>query len=119
MWLVLIGGISNFLAIAANGGYMPVSPETLAAMGRVPKTDYSNSAPREVVNLAPLTDVFAMPTWVPLANVFSVGDLLIGVGAAIAVVAAMHGRGPVYAHPRTRVGASPNRSEPGTQPALG
>ncbi len=30
-----------------------------------------------------------------MANIFSVGDVLIGVGVAIAVVAAMHGRGPV------------------------
>ena len=35
-----------------------------------------------------------MPAWLPVANVFSVGDILIGVGAAIAIVAAMHGRGP-------------------------
>ena len=42
----------------------------------------------------PLTDLFAMPAWMPVANVFSVGDVLIGVGAAIAIVAAMHGRGP-------------------------
>ena len=32
--LVLVGGASNLLAIVANGGYMPVSPEALAAMGR-------------------------------------------------------------------------------------
>ena len=44
--------------------------------------------------LGPLTDLFAMPGWVPLANVFSIGDVLIGIGAVIAVVAAMHGRGP-------------------------
>ena len=36
-----------------------------------------------------------MPVWVPMANIFSVGDVLIGVGAAIVVVAAMHGRGPM------------------------
>ena len=93
--LVLAGGVSNLLAIVANGGYMPVSPDTLAAMGRLPKVDYSNSAPRDAVALAPLTDLFAMPAWVPLANVFSVGDLLVGLGAAVAVFAAMHGRGPL------------------------
>ena len=94
LWLVLTGGISNFLAIVANGGYMPVSPDILAALGALPKVDYSNSAPRDTAVLAALTDVFSMPSWVPLANVFSVGDLLIGVGAAIAVFAGMHGRGP-------------------------
>jgi hypothetical protein len=48
-----------------------------------------------------------MPTWIPLANVFSIGDALIGVGAAIAVVAAMHGRAPVTTRAATTV-----RSEP-------
>jgi hypothetical protein len=93
--IVLVGGASNLLAIAANGGYMPVSADALAAMGRTPKIDYSNSALREDVVLGPLTDIFTMPVWVPMSNVFSVGDVLIGVGIAIAVVAAMHGRGPM------------------------
>jgi hypothetical protein len=93
--VVLAGGASNLLAIAANGGYMPVSPDALAAMGRTPKEGYSNSAPLETVAFGPLTDVFMMPTWVPMSNVFSIGDVLIGVGIAIAVVAAMHGRGPM------------------------
>ena len=93
MILVLIGGAANLITIVANGGYMPVSPEAVVAMGRLPKEGYSNSRLVDGVVLGPLTDIFAMPTWIPLANVFSVGDALIGVGAAIAVVAAMHGRG--------------------------
>jgi hypothetical protein len=97
--LVLIGGAANLVAIVANGGYMPVSPEAVAAMGRLPKEGYSNSAMLDSVVLGPLTDIFAMPTWIPLANVFSVGDALIGIGAAIAVVAAMHGRAPMTTRP--------------------
>ena len=92
--LVFLGGASNLVAIVANGGYMPVSPGALAAMGRLPREGYSNSKLIDSVILHPLTDLFAMPTWVPAANVFSIGDVLIGVGAAIAIVAAMHGRGP-------------------------
>ncbi len=93
--LVLIGGAANLITIVANGGYMPVSPEAVAAMGRLPKEGYSNSRLIDGVVLGPLTDIFAMPTWIPLANVFSIGDALIGIGAAIAVVAAMHGRAPM------------------------
>ena len=78
---------------------MPVSPEAMVAMGRVPPEGYSNSRLVDGVVLGPLTDLFAMPTWVPMANVFSIGDVLIGVGAAIAVVAAMHGRGPLEPRP--------------------
>jgi hypothetical protein len=107
--LVLLGGASNLLAIFANGGFMPVSPGALAAMGRLPREGYSNSRLVDGVILGPLTDLFAMPTWVPAANVFSVGDILIGVGAAIAVVAAMHGRGPrTERTPAQPVGASPH-----------
>lgn len=92
--LVLVGGATNLVAIVANGGYMPVSPGAVAAMGRLPREGYTNSRLVDGVVLGPLTDLFAMPTWVPAANVFSIGDVLIGVGAAIAVVAAMHGRAP-------------------------
>lgn len=107
--LVLLGGASNLLAIVVNGGYMPVSPGALAAMGRQPLDGYSNSRLVDAVVLGPLTDLFAMPTWVPAANIFSVGDILIGVGAAIAIVAAMHGRGPRVVHaPGSPVGASPH-----------
>jgi hypothetical protein len=93
--LVLMGGAANLITIVANGGFMPVSPEAIVAMGRLPKDGYSNSRLVDGVVLGPLTDIFAMPTWIPLANVFSIGDALIGIGVAIAVVAAMHGRGPL------------------------
>ena len=93
--LVLIGGTSNLIAISANGGYMPISPAAVAAMGRVAREGYSNSRLVDGVVLGPLTDLFAMPTWIPLANVFSIGDVLIGTGAAMAMVAAMHLRGPL------------------------
>ena len=89
---------------------MPVSPGALAAMGRLPARGLLEQPPgRRRRRSAPLTDLFAMPTWVPVANVFSVGDILIGVGAAIAIVAAMHGRGPrTEQSPALPVGASPH-----------
>ena len=93
--LVFLGGASNVVAIVANGGYMPVSPDALAALGRGGQTGYSNSRLVADVQLWPLTDVFAMPTWIPTANVFSIGDVLIGAGVAIAIVATMHGRSMV------------------------
>jgi hypothetical protein len=112
MLLVLIGGAANLVTIVANGGYMPVSREAVIAMGRLPKEGYSNSRLVDGVVLGPLTDIFAMPTWIPLANVFSVGDALIGVGAAIAVVAAMHGRAPLTPRP-----AAAGKVEPAREPA--
>jgi Family of unknown function (DUF5317) len=96
--LVLLGGISNLVAIVANGGYMPVSHDALVAIGRGAREGYTNNVQSAEVVLAPLTDLFAMPAWVPMANIFSVGDVLIGIGAGVAVVAAMHGRGPLREH---------------------
>ena len=99
MALVLVGGISNLVAIVANGGYMPVSEAALVAIGRGAREGYTNNIRSENVVLAPLTDVVAMPAWMPMANIFSIGDVLIGVGAAIVVVATMHGRGPMRERP--------------------
>ena len=109
--LVLVGGCANLLAIVANGGYMPVSEAALVAMGRLPQEGYSNSRLVDGVAVWPLTDLFVMPAWVPEANVFSVGDVLIGIGAAIAVVAAMHGRGPL----ESRSAAASPGSTPGVR----
>ena len=91
--LVLVGGASNLIAICANGGSMPVSPDALLALGRLPREGYVNSRLVDGVLLGPLTDLFPMPAWLPLANIFSVGDVLIGLGAAFAIASAMHGRG--------------------------
>lgn len=85
-WLIAIGSLANLLAIVVNGGYMPTSAAALTVAGLEPAVGYSNSVVLSDPALAPLTDVLAMPSWMPLANVFSVGDLLIGVGVALALV---------------------------------
>ena len=101
MKIVALGAASNLAAIVANGGYMPASRGALEALGKTDPTIYSNSATLAHPALEPLTDIFALPAWLPFANVFSVGDVLIGVGVAIVIVAAMRrlpaepGDGPV------------------------
>jgi hypothetical protein len=86
--LVVIGAGSNLAAILANGGLMPARPEALATVGAGIGA-HTNSAIVGHPSLEPLTDIFATPGWLPLANVFSVGDVLIGVGIAVAIAAAM------------------------------
>jgi len=88
--IVALGAASNLVAIVANGGFMPAAPAALVAAGKLPAAGYSNSAVLADPRLGPLTDVFALPTWLPFHNVFSVGDLLIGLGIALAIVLAMH-----------------------------
>lgn len=89
MALVALGAACNLVAILANGGYMPASEWALAATGRVVGSDYSNSSIVAHPALAFLTDIFALPRWLPLANVFSVGDVLIGAGVLVVIAAAM------------------------------
>ena len=89
--VVAVGALSNLAAIVANGGSMPASPAALAALGKTIGSEYSNSVLGTDPALEPLTDVFAMPGWMPMANVFSIGDVLIGVGIAIAIAVAMRG----------------------------
>jgi hypothetical protein len=87
--IVAVGAACNLAAIVANGGYMPVGAGALQALGKVPSTAYSNSAVVQHAALAPLTDIFALPAWLPYANVFSVGDAVIAVGVVLVIVAAM------------------------------
>ena len=86
LWLVAVGGGLNLLAISANGGVMPVMPGAAAAAGlSIAGTGFHNSAVVAAPTLAFLGDVFALPTWFPLHNVFSVGDICIAFGAGTAL----------------------------------
>ncbi len=91
--IVAAGAACNLVAIVANGGYMPVSPAALAALGWAEAHGYSNSAAVADPALGPLTDVYAMPPWLPFANVFSIGDVLIAAGLAVTIALAMRHRG--------------------------
>jgi DHA3 family macrolide efflux protein-like MFS transporter len=86
IWLIAMGGAMNLAAIAANGGVIPASPGALVTAGRaVSQAGFRNSAPLADPNLAFLGDIFALPPPFPFHNVFSVGDLCIALGAAVAL----------------------------------
>ena len=55
----------------------------------VPAAGSSNSVVVADPGLAFLTDIFALPAAFPLANVFSIGDVLIGVGVAVTIAIGM------------------------------
>ena len=86
--LVALGAGCNLAAIVANGGWMPADAASLASVGGLP-SGASNSIVVADPALGPLTDLFALPAGMPLANVFSVGDVLIGVGIAVTIALAM------------------------------
>lgn len=82
---LLLGMASNAAAILANGGRMPVSPSAWEAVG------FDREGGGNVVvggeHLRFLGDIFALPQGVPFANVFSIGDLLLGFGTMAFIVA--------------------------------
>jgi len=88
--VVAAGLVCNLVAIVANGGLMPVRPGALAASGGHYAV-HNNSIQLGHPHVALLVDRWAAPAWVPFANVFSVGDVLIALGIAAAVVSCMRG----------------------------
>lgn len=84
--VVALGGAMNGITIAVNGGTLPASAEALRRAGLEPDPDqFTNSAVLAQPELAWLGDVYAIPDGVPLANVFSLGDVVILVGLVFAV----------------------------------
>jgi len=91
--LLAVGAALNMLVIVANGGFMPSAPgawELLNGTAGLPVTTFTNSTLIHAGTTLPfLGDVLALPRPIPLANVFSVGDVLIGLGAAWCVIRSM------------------------------
>lgn len=95
LWLVGIGGLSNLVVIAANGGVMPASADALRTAGRTPtEPGFTNSEVIQDPHLGFLGDVLPLPSWMPFANVFSIGDVLIAVGVFVLVHSICRGRAP-------------------------
>jgi len=84
MVLIGLGGALNATAIIANGGVMPARAAALEAAGRpVAEERFRNSAAVVDPHLPWLGDTFAIPSGVPLANVFSVGDVVLVLGVLV------------------------------------
>ncbi len=91
MPLLLAGLLLNLAVMAANGGWMPISPETasrvlgkdvfqyVALGGRFGQKDILLLA--QNMRLGFLADRFLLPSWSPYQVAFSAGDILIAVGA--------------------------------------
>jgi hypothetical protein len=102
--LAAVGAGCNLAAIIANGGYMPADPEALASVG-LGGPGYTNSIVLTDPALPFLTDIFAMPSWMPAANIFSIGDVLLGAGVALTIALAMRPPASVTATGSSRAGA--------------
>jgi hypothetical protein len=86
VWLAAIGGGLNLIAIVANGGVMPADPDALAAAGVEQQAgEFANSTAVAHPHLSFLGDVFAVPSSLPVSNVYSVGDVVLVVAALLAL----------------------------------
>jgi hypothetical protein len=91
MPLLMAGLVLNLLVIAANGGWMPISPETASHLPGAGVLDAASLGTRfgqkdillstEDTRLAILSDRFLLPGWFHYAVAFSLGDMLVAGGA--------------------------------------
>lgn len=84
VWLVAGGAFLNGFVITLNGGTLPASTAAVEAAGFDHDLAFANSAVLDNPALPWLGDVFAWPAPLPLANTFSIGDVLIVIGVAVA-----------------------------------
>ena len=98
--VIAAGMASNVVAVVANGRHMPALPQALRAAHKHYSVHF-NSAASASPHLPWLVDRWAVPRWIHLGNVYSVGDVVIAVGVVLFVVAAMEPRLPLVRRRRS------------------
>lgn len=97
IFLLGAGALANFAAILANGGRMPASVTALARAGLVEAASQLEASGAlsnvllmsESTRLNVLGDWLYLPSWLPGATAFSIGDVLIMIGLAWLIVQGM------------------------------
>jgi hypothetical protein len=101
LWLIALGGMLNLAAIAANDGVMPADPGALAAarIATDPQS-FANSTAVADPALCCFGDILWVPASWPVSNVFGIGDVVIVVGAFLALHTIAGSRLPSGGSPR-------------------
>jgi hypothetical protein len=84
--VIAAGAAANGVTIAVNGGTLPASASALRAAGIHLREGFDNSGLVAHPHLAWLGDVMVTPSWLPMRNMLSIGDLLLLAGACLLVV---------------------------------
>lgn len=99
-WMLGLGVMLNLLVIVGNGGFMPISPDTLArlnpgASADQRETSYHRHHSKGIILMDSetcfwaLSDVFVLPPPFPLPTAFSIGDMFIASGSFLLLQKAM------------------------------
>jgi hypothetical protein len=103
--IVGLGALLNGVTIALNGGVLPARAGAVAAAGLDHGDQFANSAVLDDPVLPWLGDVFAWPEPLPLANTFSVGDVVLVIGVGVAAWAGSQRIGQPLPAPASAVDA--------------
>lgn len=90
MSVLLVGLMLNLVVMLANGGWMPIAPQTASQLVNTDVLKFlslgSRFGQKDILlppwntNLEFLADRFLLPAWFPYRVAFSLGDILIGIG---------------------------------------
>ena len=84
--ILALGATLNLIAILANDGVMPAARSALRTAGMLTSTTgFANSAAVAHPRLLFLGDILPVQHAVPFANVYSIGDVCIAIGVAVAI----------------------------------
>jgi len=100
-WAMGLGLGSNFLVILLNGGWMPISQETLTRLSPSQPMDYWVVGTRlglgkdlimaaSTIKLIWLSDFFTLPQWFSYRVAFSLGDVFISIGSILLLWSLSH-----------------------------
>jgi Family of unknown function (DUF5317) len=91
MPILIVGLLLNFVVIVANGGWMPITPQTANLLAGKDVLQFMNLGSRfgekdilllaQNIHLEFLADRFLPPAWFPYKVAFSLGDILVSIGA--------------------------------------